>query len=62
MTDVLSPNAYSFPPPLEHPSSAPPDLHVKQLVREALGELADSPLDGEDYNRVVDTFVRRGLI
>ena len=49
-------------PPLEHPPSAPPDLHVKQLVREALGELADSPLDGEDYNRVVDAFVRRGLI
>ena len=48
--------------PLEHPSSAPPDLHVKQLVREALGELADLPLDGEDYNRVVDAFVRRGLI
>ena len=48
--------------PLEHPSSAPPDLHVKQLVREALVELADSPLDGEDYNRVVDAFVRRGLI
>ena len=47
---------------LEHPSSASPDLHVKQLVREALGELADSPLDGEDYNRVVDAFVRRGLI
>ena len=49
-------------PPLEDPFSAPPDLHVKQLVREALGELADSPLDGEDYNRVVDAFVRRGLI
>jgi hypothetical protein len=48
--------------PLEHPSSASPDLHVKQLVREALGELADSLLDGEDYNRVVDAFVRRGLI
>jgi len=48
--------------PLEHPPSAPPDLHVKQLVREALCELADSPLDGEDYNRVVDAFVRRGLI
>ena len=41
---------------------APPDLYVKQLVREALGELADSPLDGEDCNRVVDAFVRRGLI
>ena len=52
----------SASPTLEHPSSAPPDLHVKQLVREALGELADSPLDGEDYNRVVDAFVRRGLI
>ena len=49
-------------PPLEDLSSAPPDLQVKQLVREALGELADSPLDGEDYSRVVDAFVRRGLI
>ena len=48
--------------PLEHPSSASLDLNVKQLVREALGELADSLLDGEDYNRVVDAFVRRGLI
>ena len=48
--------------PLEHLSSASPDLHIKQLVREALSELADSPLDGEDYNRVVDAFVRRGLI
>ena len=48
--------------PLEHPSSASADLHVRRLVREALGELADSPLDGEDYNRVVDAFVRRGLI
>ena len=47
---------------LDRPPSAPPDLYVKQLVREALGELADSPLDGEDYNRVVDAFVRRGLI
>ena len=52
----------SASPPLEHPLSAPPDLYVKQLVREALSELADSPLDGEDYNRVVDAFVRRGLI
>ena len=48
--------------PLDLPPSAPPDLYVKQLVREALSELADSPLDGEDYNRVVDAFVRRGLI
>ena len=38
------------------------DLCLKQLVREALAELADSPLDGEDYNRVVDAFVRRNLI
>jgi hypothetical protein len=49
-------------PPLAHLSSSPADLHVKRLVREALGELADSPLDGEDYNRVVEAFVRRGLI
>ena len=48
--------------PLDRPPSAPPDLCVKQLVREALSELADSPLDGEDYNRVVDAFVRRGPI
>ena len=52
----------SASPPLEPPSGAPPDLHVKRLVREALGELADSPLDSEDYNRVVDAFVRRDLI
>ena len=38
------------------------DRNLKQLVREALAELADSPLDGEDYNRVVDAFVRRNLI
>ena len=47
---------------LEQPPDAPADLQVKQLIREALGELADSPLDGEDYNRVVDAFVRRNLI
>ena len=52
----------SASPPLEPPSRAPADLRVKRLVREALGELADSPLDGEDYNRVVDAFVRRDLI
>ena len=34
---------------------------MKVLIREALAELADSPLDGEDYNLVVDAFVRRGL-
>jgi len=38
------------------------DRDLKQLVREALAELADSPLDGEDYNLVVDAFVRRNLI
>ena len=35
---------------------------LKRLVREALAELADSPLDGDDYNRVVDAFVRRNLL
>ena len=34
---------------------------VKRLIREALAELADSPLDGDEYNLVVDAFVRRGL-
>ena len=34
---------------------------IKRLIREALAELAGSPLDGEDYNLVVDAFVRRGL-
>ena len=34
---------------------------IKCLIREALAELAESPLDGEDYNLVVDAFVRRGL-
>ena len=52
----------SASPPLDHPPSAHAVLNVRQLIREALGELADSPLDGEDYNRVVDAFVRRDLI
>ena len=34
---------------------------IKGLVREALAELAESPLDSEDYNLVVDAFVRRDL-
>lgn len=34
---------------------------IKRLIREALAELAESPLDAEDYNLVVDAFVRRGL-
>ena len=34
---------------------------IKGLIREALAELAESPLGGEDYNLVVDAFVRRGL-
>ena len=38
--------------PLEHLLDAPPDQHLKQLIREALGELANSLLDGADYNRV----------
>ena len=48
--------------PSENSSNAPADLQVRQLIRDALSELADSPLDGEDYNRVVDAFVRRDLI
>ena len=48
--------------PLEHSSSTPADVQVKQLICEALSELADSPLDGEDLSRVVDVFVRRDLI
>lgn len=47
---------------IDQPPDAPPDQLLKQLIREALGELADSPLDGEDYNRVVEAFVRRDLI
>ena len=47
---------------VEQSLDAPPDQHLKQLIREALGELASSPLDGEDYNLVVDVFVRRNLI
>ena len=35
---------------------------IKCLIREALAELAESPLDGEDYNLVVDAFVRRDLL
>lgn len=53
---------YSGSLSLEQPPDAPPDQHFKQLIREALGELASSPLDGEDYNLVVDVFVRRNLI
>ena len=48
--------------PLEKASSTPADLQVKQLILEALSELADSPLDGDDCSLVVDAFVRRGLI
>ena len=49
-------------PPLEHSLDVPPDQHLKQLIRETLGELANSLLDGADYNRVVEAFVRRNLI
>ena len=35
---------------------------IKGLIREALDELAESPLDGEDFNLVVDAFARRGLL
>ena len=48
--------------PLEHSSITPADVQVKQLICEALSELADSPLDGDDCNLVVDAFVQRGLI
>ena len=32
---------------------------IEGLIREALAELAETPLVGEDYNLVVDAFVRR---
>ena len=35
---------------------------IKVLIKEALAELAESPLDGEDFNLVVDAFVRRDLL
>ena len=35
---------------------------IKGLIRDALAELAESPLDGEDYNLVVDAFVRRDFM
>ena len=35
---------------------------IKVLIREALAELAESPMNGEDYNLVVDAFVRRDLL
>ena len=34
----------------------------KGLIRGALAELAESPLDGEYYNLVVDAIVRRDLL
>ena len=34
---------------------------IKVLIRESLDELAESPLNEEDFNLVVDAFVRRGL-
>ena len=34
---------------------------IKVLIQEALAELAESPMNGEDYNLVVDAFVRRDL-
>ena len=37
-------------------------VYIKGLIRETLPELAESLLDGEDYNLVVDAFVRRDLI
>ena len=35
---------------------------IKRWIREVLAELAESPLDGEDYNLVVDAFARRDLL
>jgi len=35
---------------------------IKVLIQEALAELAESPMNGEDYNLVVDAFVRRDLL
>ena len=35
---------------------------IKGLIREALAELAESPLDSEDFNLVVDAFVCRDLL
>ena len=35
---------------------------MKVLIREALAELADSPLDGDDYNLVIGAFVSRDLL
>ena len=35
---------------------------IKVLIKEALAELAESPLDGEDYNLVFDAFDRRALL
>ena len=35
---------------------------IKVLIKEALAELAESPLDGEDFNLIVDAFVRRDLL
>ena len=39
-----------------------PKVTIKGLIRDALAELAESSLDGEDYNLVVDAFVGRDLI
>ena len=35
---------------------------IEGLIREALAELAESPLDREDFNLVLDAFVRRDLL
>jgi|GEM_PF-3711839 len=35
---------------------------IKCLKRGALRDLADSSLDGEDFDLVVDAFVSRGLL
>ena len=35
---------------------------IKGLIREALAELAESSLDRDDFNLVVDAFVRRDLL
>ena len=38
------------------------DCLNKGLIKEALDDLVESPLDGEDFNLVVDAFACRGLL
>ena len=51
------------PFPVLGPVTGKPSVSTFQrLVREALAELAESDLDGEQFNAVVDAFVRRNLL